>query len=128
MPIFERFYGGVSGTIRGFRERRVGPRDPNSNDPIGGESTFVGTVEEVATIIKDERERPIIKGTVFLDVGNVWRRVSEFGESFRAGAGMGARVNTPIGPLRLDLGIPVSDLEEGEDRKPRFHFNISRSF
>ena len=128
VPIFERFFSGGSGTIRGFRERRVGPRDPNTNDPIGGEATALGTVEEVMTMIKDERGRSILKGSVFLDVGNVWRRVSEFGGSFKAGAGVGARVNTPIGPVRLDIGFPVSPMENGESRKPRFHFNVSRSF
>jgi outer membrane protein insertion porin family len=128
VPIFERFFGGGSGTIRGFRERRVGPRDPLSNDPIGGESILVGTVEEVMTIVKDERGKPILKGSAFLDVGDVWRRVDEFAESFKVGTGVGARVNTPIGPLRLDLGFPITEEEEGEKREPRFHFNLSRSF
>jgi outer membrane protein insertion porin family len=128
VPIFERFFGGGSGTIRGFRERRVGPRDPTSNDPIGGEAMLLATLEEVLTIVKDERGKPIIRGSAFLDVGNVWRRVTDFGESYKAGAGVGARVNTPIGPLRLDLGFPVSSVGEGEKRQARFHFNISRSF
>ncbi|MBI3331001.1 MAG: outer membrane protein assembly factor BamA [Candidatus Omnitrophica bacterium] len=128
VPIFERFFGGGSGTVRGFEERRVGPRDPASNDPIGGEALLVGTLEEVVTLLKDERGRPILRGSVFLDVGNVWRRVADFGESYKAGAGVGARVNTPIGPLRLDVGVPVSDLDPGEKRKPKVHFNISRSF
>jgi len=127
VPIFERYFGGGSGTIRGFRERRVGPRDPSSNDPIGGEATFLASIEEVMTLVKDERGRPILKGSLFFDVGNVWRRVDEFGESFKAGTGVGARVNTPIGPIRLDLGFPISKTE-GESRRPRFHFNMSRSF
>jgi len=127
VPIFERYFGGGSGTIRGFRERRVGPRDPSSNDPIGGESTFLASLEEVMTLVKDERARPILKGSLFFDIGNVWRRVDEFGESFKAGTGVGARVNTPIGPLRLDLGFPITKTE-GESRRPRFHFNLSRSF
>lgn len=127
VPIFERFFGGGAGTVRGFRERRVGPLDPNSNDPIGGEAIFVGSLEEVATLVTNDRGKPILRGSVFLDVGNVWRRVSEFGESFKAGTGVGARVTTPIGPLRLDVGIPITN-EEGEDSKIRFHFNISRSF
>ena len=127
VPIFERFFGGGSGTIRGFRERRIGPVDPSSTDPIGGEATFVGTLEEVMTLITDERGRPIIKGSVFFDVGDVWRRVAEYGESFKAGTGVGARVNTPIGPLRLDVGFPISSVRE-EKRQPRLHFNISRSF
>jgi outer membrane protein insertion porin family len=46
VPIFERFFGGGAGTIRGFEERRVGPRDRFSNDPIGGEALLVGTLEE----------------------------------------------------------------------------------
>lgn len=128
VPIFERFFGGGSGTVRGFRERRVGPRDPRSNDPIGGEATLLATLEEVLTIIKDERDRPMVKGAAFLDVGNVWRRVDEFGESFKAGVGVGARVNTPIGPLRLDVGFPITEESEGEPRRPRLHFNVSRSF
>ncbi len=127
VPIFERFFGGGTGTIRGFRERRVGPLDPASNDPIGGESTLLGTLEEVMTIVKDERGRPILKGSAFLDIGNVWRRVSDFGGSYKAGAGVGIRVNTPIGPVRLDVGYPVSNVPK-DDRRLRLHFNVSRSF
>jgi outer membrane protein assembly factor BamA len=37
-------------------------------------------------------------------------------------------VNTPIGPIRLDVGFPISKLEDGEERKARVHFNVSRSF
>jgi len=128
VPIFERFFSGGTGTIRGFEERRVGPRDPFSNDPIGGEAMMAASAEEIMTLYRDERGRSILKGALFIDVGDVWRRVDEFGESFKAGTGVGARVNTPIGPLRLDLGFPISEPPEGESRKPRFHFNISRSF
>ena len=89
---------------------------------------MVGTVEEVMTIAKDERGRPVMRGSVFIDVGDVWRRVSEFSESYKAGTGVGARVQTPLGPVRLDLGFPITLEEEGESRKPRFHFNVSRAF
>ena len=127
VPIFERFFAGGADTVRGFEERRVGPRDPATNDPIGGEAMLVSTLEEVMTIVADERGRPILKGSVFFDIGNVWRRVDDFATSFKSGAGVGTRVNTPIGPVRLDIGVPVSGLG-GEKRKARFHFNISRSF
>jgi len=127
VPIFERFFAGGANTIRGFRERRVGPRDQLSNDPIGGEAILIGTLEEVMTLFTDDRGKPILKGSLFYDVGNVWRRVGEFGDSLEAGTGVGARVNTPIGPLRLDVGIPITRIDE-EKRKPRIHFNISRSF
>jgi len=105
----------------------VGPLDPTSNDPIGGEATVSGTVEEVMTVIKDERGRPIIRASGFFDVGDVWRRVSQLGKSYKSGTGVGLRVNTPIGPVRLDIGFPVSGVGN-EKRRPRFHFNLSRSF
>lgn len=127
VPIFERFFAGGANTVRGFRERRLGPIDPFSSDPIGGEATLIGTVEEVVTLVTDERGRPIVRASAFYDVGNVWRRVGDYAESFKSGTGVGARVNTPIGPLRLDIGFPISRVE-GEERKARFHFNISRSF
>jgi outer membrane protein insertion porin family len=127
VPIFERFFAGGANTIRGFRERRVGPRDALSNDPIGGEAMFIGSVEEVMTLYADERGKPILKGSVFYDVGNVWRYVDQFGEEFESGTGVGMRVNTPIGPVRVDLGFPITQIED-EERRPRIHFNISRSF
>ncbi|MDP3768376.1 MAG: outer membrane protein assembly factor BamA, partial [Dehalococcoidia bacterium] len=127
VPIFERFFGGGSTTIRGFEERKVGPRDPVSNDPIGGEAIFVATLEEVVTLARDDRSRPILRGAVFYDVGNVWRRTGEFADEFKSGAGVGVRVVTPIGPVRLDLGFPISDIA-GEEKKPRLHFNISRTY
>jgi len=127
VPIFERFFAGGANTVRGFRERRVGPRDATSNDPIGGEAVLIATLEEVMTIVQDERGKPILKGSVFWDVGNVWRRVNEFGESVESGTGVGMRVNTPIGPVRVDVGFPITRLRD-EKRRPRLHFNISRSF
>ena len=128
VPIFERFYAGGSNTIRGFRERRVGPRDPVSNDPIGGEATFLATIEEVYTVMQDERGKAILKSSVFFDAGNVWAKTGDFFSTLEAGTGVGMRVNTPIGPVRLDLGFPITKLEENDERRPRLHFNISRSF
>ncbi len=127
VPIFERFFAGGSNTIRGYRERRVGPLDANTNDPIGGEATALGTLEEVMTIVRDERSKPILKGALFIDTGDVWRSTSDFGSSLKTGVGVGVRVTTPVGPLRLDLGFPMNDVTN-EKRKPRFHFNLSPSF
>ena len=128
VPIFERFFAGGANTIRGFRERRVGPRDPKSNDPIGGEASLLMTIEEVMTLVSDERQKPILRGALFFDAGNVWRRVDDFASSLEAGTGLGARVNTPIGPLRLDVGFPLTRVEGDKTRRPRLHFNVSRSF
>ncbi|MBI4354964.1 MAG: outer membrane protein assembly factor BamA [Candidatus Omnitrophica bacterium] len=121
VPIFERFFAGGSTTIRGYEERRVGPRDANSNDPIGGEAMAIGNIDLVIPLVEN------IKGTVFFDAGNVWRRVNQFGEDFKLGTGIGARIKTPIGPVRLDLGFPLNP-DDNEEQRLRFHFNISRAF
>ncbi|MDD5449681.1 MAG: outer membrane protein assembly factor BamA [Candidatus Omnitrophica bacterium] len=123
VPIYERFYAGGSGTIRGYRERRIGPKDPNSNDPIGGEAMLIGNVEYTFPIYEQ-----ILKGAVFYDIGNVWAKWDDFGNgSFKSGVGVGVRVKTPIGPLRLDFGYPLSKVE-GEKKTGRFHFTVSQGF
>ena len=121
MPIFERYFAGGTNTIRGFRERRVGPLDAQSNDPIGGESMLVSNLDWVYPIVQN------LKGSVFFDIGNVWRRVDDYAKDVEAGAGVGLRIKTPIGPVRLDVGYPLTQVRD-EKRKLRFHFNVSRGF
>ena len=53
--------------------------------------------------------------------------MSNYAETLKTGVGVGSRITTPIGPLRLDLGFPMDEVA-GEKRRPRFHFNISRGF
>ncbi len=122
VPIYERFYAGGANTIRGFRERRVGPRDPASNDPVGGEALLVGNAEYVFPIVE------FIKGAAFFDAGNVWSKVSDFGSGgYKYGTGVGVRVKTPIGPVKLDYGYPLR-VDPGEKKQGRFHFSLTRAF
>jgi len=123
VPIYERFYAGGAYTIRGYRERRVGPRDAGSSDPIGGEAMIIGNAEITFPLYEN-----IIKGAVFYDVGNVWRRLEDyFSGGFKHGAGTGVRVKTPIGPLNLDLGYPLSD-NQGDEKKLEWYFSVSHGF
>lgn len=123
VPIYERFYAGGANTIRGYRERRVGPRDPASSDPIGGEATLIGNVEVTFPLYEKT-----IKGAVFYDVGNVWENMGDFGQGdYKQGVGVGVRVKTPIGPLRLDWGYPLSD-NQGDAKEGQFYFSVSHGF
>lgn len=123
VPIYERFFAGGAYTIRGYRERRVGPRDPGSSDPIGGETMAIGNAELTFPIYEK-----IIKGAVFYDVGNVWRRMEDyFDGGFMHGVGAGIRVKTPIGPLKLDAGYPLSD-NQGDEKKIEWYFSVSHGF
>lgn len=123
VPIYERFFAGGANTIRGYRERRVGPRDPVTKDPIGGKSILLGTAEYTVPLVK------VLKGAIFYDVGNVWPTVSEFGGGdLKSSAGVGIRIKTPLGPVKLDYGYPLSAAAPGEGKSPRFHFSMTRGF
>jgi len=123
VPIFERFFAGGGDTIRGYNEKKVGPLDATTEDPIGGESTVVGNVEYTVPLIE------FIKFAAFFDIGNAWERVEDFGSGeLKSGAGVGLRVKTPIGPVNLDYGYPLSEEQGEEERSGKFYFSVSRGF
>jgi len=123
VPIYERFYAGGQNTIRGYRERRVGPKDAASDDPIGGEAILVAGAEYTFPLIQN-----VIKGAVFYDIGNVWAKATDFASGdFKSGVGAGVRVKTPIGPVKVDYGFPLDDVK-GEDKEGRIYFSISHGF
>jgi len=123
VPIFERFFAGGARTIRGYDERKVGPIDPVTEDPLGGESLLVGNVEYTIPVID------FVKLAAFFDTGNVWARLDEFGSgNFKSGAGLGLRVKTPIGPINLDYGYPLNEEPGEEERSGKFYFSMSRGF
>ncbi len=123
VPIFERYFLGGAQSVRGYNERKVGPLDPVTQEPIGGETMLVGNVEYTVPIID------ILKAAVFYDIGNVWSKVEDYGDGgLKAGTGLGLRVKTPIGPINLDYGIPLNS-EPGEQKKSgKFYFSVSRGF
>lgn len=121
LPIYERFYAGGTNTIRGFKERAVGPKD-TSGEPIGGESILYGTCELTYPIFK------LFKAAAFYDFGNVWENLGEFASGdFKYSVGIGVRVKTPMGPVKLDYGYPL-EVDPGENKEGRFHFSMSRGF
>ena len=84
VPIYERFFLGGGNTIRGYKERSVGPLDPITQDPIGGRSMLLGTAEYTVPLVK------VLKAAAFYDVGNVWTSVSELSfTDLKAGIGVG---------------------------------------
>jgi len=123
VPIYERFFAGGTYTIRGYQERKVGPIDPATDDPIGGEAMFVGNIEYTYPLAD------FVKVATFFDTGNVWKKNSDFLKGdLKSSIGLGLRVKTPIGPISIDYGWPL-DTEPGEDSKEgRFHFSVSRGF
>jgi translocation and assembly module TamA len=107
LPPDQRFYAGGSGTIRGYRYQSVGPRFPDNN-PIGGTAINAGTVEYRQRIGQN------LGFAMFLDAGQVSQNVNPLDSTLRFGAGTGVRYYTPIGPIRLDVGVPINRIEGGD--------------
>lgn len=102
LPASRRFYAGGGGSIRGFESRSVGPLAPNG-DPLGGTSVWEASFE---TRIRVSDSFGIVP---FIDLGNVGRDPwPPFGEMPRIGAGLGFRYYTGIGPIRLDVAVPLN--------------------
>ena len=120
-PVFERFYGGGLGSIRGFQYRGVSPRQGAAKEVVGGEfMVFVGGEYTFPLVGKN------LRGVVFLDTGTV---EDSFGVSdYRASAGVGIRIHMPFfGPLRpvpltLDFGFPLKKASGDDTELVSFSF------
>ena len=118
VPIYERYYLGGISSLRGLRD--VGPRDPNTNDPIGGYTMLCFNAEFIFPLIKNAG----MKGVLFYDTGNAWESGYHIND-MRKTAGVGIRWYSPIGPLRLEWGY-VLDRKEDEPAS-RWEFTMGMS-
>lgn len=124
LPIYERFFAGGAYTIRGYEERTIGPYDPVTKDPLGGNAMLVGNIEYTYPVFD------FLRVAGFFDSGNVWENIGDLGSGgFKSSFGLGLRLKTPIGPISLDYGIPLNK-QPGENDKSsgRFHFSVSHGF
>ena len=119
VPFYERFYLGGLYSLRGFKYRSVSPREGDISEPIGGDTYWFGSFEYSVPII----ER--LRFAVFYDVGNVAAKPYDYTDMshFNDNWGVGLRLNLPIGPLRLDYGIPIHH-DEFNGSSGRFQFGV----
>jgi outer membrane protein assembly factor BamA len=128
IPFHKRYFLGGAGNLRGWGRFQVSPL-AGSGLPIGGDTFFNSSVELRAPVWRQ------LSGVLFLDAGNVWDQPwsFDFGD-LRYNIGPGVRYNTPVGPLRLDVGYqlnPIPGLEvrgRPEPRRWRVHFSIGQAF
>lgn len=129
VPIFERLFLGGANNLRGYDYREAGPKD-NIGEPLGGTSSLFGSVEYSFPVIEK------VRGAVFYDVGMVSGDMNpppalggpiEGDGEIYSNIGVGLRMFLPIGPIRLDVGLPLhKDRFTGDS--PRFQFNMGYKF
>jgi outer membrane protein insertion porin family len=106
MPLSQRFTMGGSDTLRGYED-----------DQFRGNSMLKATLEYRFPIVKK------VQGVLFTDNGYAWDKRHE--DAFDMGLikssyGVGLRINSPLGPVKLDYGY-------GEDGG-KFHFSFGGQF
>ncbi len=167
VPLPERLYAGGATSHRGFSINGAGPRDLQTGYPVGGEAVFVNNLElrlppPVLPIVGSS-----VNFVIFHDMGNVFQHPSDLFPSFARfhqpnqdtcrnvsgkigtcyfnyfshAIGLGARYNTPVGPIRADfsynLNPPIYPVIYDFNNNPpyvgqashfNFFFSIGQSF
>ncbi len=171
VPLPERLYAGGATSHRGFGINSAGPRDLTTGYPVGGTAVLINTVEmrlppPVLPIVGDSVSFVVFHdmGNVFLHVQDAFPSITRFHQPnqqtcrqvtgfvtvgtcdfnyFSHALGLGARYNTPVGPVRLDLSYnlnppvypiiddytaPVPTHHVGQASHFQFFFSIGQSF
>jgi outer membrane protein insertion porin family len=119
VPFYDRFYLGGLYSLRGFKYREISPREPGFEEPVGGNTYWFGSLEYSIPIIEK------LRFALFYDIGNVTADAFDYNFSnYSDNWGFGLRLNLPIGPLRLDYGIPMSYDKRYSDGSGRFQFGV----
>ncbi|MGH6809375.1 MAG: autotransporter assembly complex protein TamA, partial [Ensifer adhaerens] len=106
IPANRRFYLGGGGSVRGYSYQEISPRN-GSNEETGGRS-YVNASVEARIAITDT-----IGIVPFIDAGTVSTSTTPDFSDIRAGAGIGLRYQTPFGPIRLDVAMPLNKYPGG---------------
>ncbi len=118
-PIQVRYFLGGASTLRAFRQDELAG---DTRDQLGGTSFLLLNLEERFPIYH------LLRGVLFTDVGNVFasRNPLERPGLLRRTVGLGLRIRTPVGPLRLDYGIKLN--RRGSEGRGELHFSLGQAF
>lgn len=121
MPLDERLYLGGDNTVRGYRSYALGPKFPGTEDPRGGLSLNLFSLEYVYRFSKKW------EGFSFFDAGHLSQNRFSLG-GFKSSVGFGLRFAVFEGgpPITVGMGFPLNDPDRSDIK--RFFFNVGGSF
>ncbi len=139
VPIDEKFYLGGINTLRGYSGRTVSPfvtnnisttdingfrTDSSSRAYVGGDTEAVFNIDYTFPLIKEAG----LKGVLFFDAGNSYAQFGDIFTKFQTSYGGGIRWFSPIGPLRLEYGIPINPRSGIDSASGKLEFSIGSFF
>jgi outer membrane protein insertion porin family len=124
-PVFKNFFAGGLGSVRGFEQGTLGPRDI-TGAYLGGPKKLLGAVELQAPLPGAGNDRTL-RVFGFMDVGNVFGEQEKYSfKDMRASVGVGLSWISPVGPLRLAIANPVR--KQAGDKIQKLQFQIGSTF
>ena len=125
-PIFKNFFGGGLGSVRGFEQGSLGPRDAVTGVNLGGTKKVNINTELLVPFPGSGNDRTLrLYG--FFDIGNIYGANENISfDDMRSSYGIGVSWISPVGPLRLAFARPVKSFDG--DRIQTLQFQIGTSF
>ncbi len=129
IPVFERFYGGGMGSVRGFEWWGISPVDDEQQEQLGGRSKLSGTAEYTVPLFTDH-----FRVAVFADAGYVEERARDVfsgWDKLRVSTGAGLRFFMPaMGgiPITIDFAVPLEREDYDKTRNLHFHMGLGHAF
>ena len=125
LPFYKRYFGGGSGSVRGFGNKTLGPLYPN-NSAKGGELSILGSANIIApAYFFDDSDN--MRMSAFIDTGNIFEKTSniDLGD-LRVSAGIGFAYLSPIGAIGMYWSTPI--LKKSGDVIENFGFSLGTGF
>jgi outer membrane protein insertion porin family len=126
LPFFDKYYAGGIDSVAGYKDSSLGPLDPATGQPTGGDVKLVGRASLIfpAPFLTNASS---VRMSAFVDTGNVFADVKDFKTNeLRKSAGLAMEWLSPIGPLSFSVAKPL-DKKSG-DKTQVFQFNIGTYF
>jgi translocation and assembly module TamA len=120
LPASHRFFAGGDNSVRGFGVNELSPRDPETNQRVGGRYLLAGSVE----LERDIRNPWLnnVSGATFFDIGNA---IDHFSDPLEYSVGVGLRYRL-VGVA--SIGVDVAQALSEDGRSPRVHLRLTTLF